>query len=48
MKYKIRDKRNGKEWGYLSNRQDAENAICHLEHQGYNYENLEIVEVKND
>lgn len=45
--YKVRNKRNGKEWGYLSNRQDAENAIAHFEDMhGWDYRDFEIIEVK--
>lgn len=46
-KYKIRHKLTGKEWGYLSNKQDAENAILHLESRGYDYTQLEILEVES-
>ena len=46
MKYKIKDKITGKSWGYLYNIQDAENAILHLEDQGYNPDYLYIIEVK--
>lgn len=45
MRYKIRHKVTGKEFGYLYNRQDAENAILHLEDtKGYDYRDLEIIE----
>lgn len=48
IKYKIRHKLTGKEWGYLYSKQDAENAILHLEDKGYDYTQLEILEVNND
>lgn len=44
--FKIRDKKSGKEWGVLYNLQDAENAKFHLEDKGYDYDCLEIIEIK--
>lgn len=47
-KYKVRHKITGKEWGYVYNMQDAENIIFHLEDNGEDYTQLEIIKIETE